>query len=99
LTGRKGKERKGKGKGKGKTRTGRRSTYTVYMGVFSRVDRWIGGWRAGVKGEEKAFMNRETDEREVQASIDHFAATFLSYQYSYTYGRFFERRRGGGSAG
>jgi hypothetical protein len=44
-----GKERKGKGK----TRTGRRSTYTVYMGVFSRVDRWIGGWRAGVKARRK----------------------------------------------
>jgi hypothetical protein len=45
------------------------------------------------ESEEKAFMNRETNEREVQASIDHFAATFLSYQYSYIYWRFSERRR------
>jgi hypothetical protein len=51
------------------------------------------------ESEEKAFMNRETNEREVQASIDHFAATFLSYQYSYTYGRFSERRCGGGIMG
>jgi hypothetical protein len=63
------------------------------------VDRWIGGWGSRRESEKRAFMNRETNEGEVQASIDHFAATFLSYQYSYTYGRFAERRRGGGGGG
>jgi hypothetical protein len=93
-----GKGRKGKEKEKEKEKQGRegdqRTAYT-----WGSSAEWIGGWRAGVKARKKAFMNRETNEREVQASIDHFAATFLSYQYSYTYGRFSEQRRGGGSAG